>query len=152
MFYIGAHLLDLVIGLLGRPTAIHATLRRDNPVPDPFVDSTVVVLEFPRAVATIETTALEVRPVEKRRMEVYGAAGSVILDPMEPPTLLLCLEEARDGYRAGWQTVDVGDRPRYVADLAEFARCIATGEPPRIGYDHDLLTHEVLLRACGVAV
>ena len=67
---------------------------RYNPVPDPFVDSTVVVLEFPHAVATIETSALEVRPVEKRRLEVYGSAGSVILDPMEPPTVLLGLEAA----------------------------------------------------------
>ncbi len=151
MFYIGSHLLDLVIGLLGRPTAVHSTLRRDNPVPEPFVDNTVVVLEFPRAVATIETTALEVRPVEKRRLEVYGSAGSVILDPMEPPTVLFGLEAPAGGYRAGWQTVAVGDRPRYVGDLAEFARCIATGEPPRVSYDHDLLVHEVLLRACGVA-
>jgi predicted dehydrogenase len=152
MFYIGCHLLDLVIGLMGRPTSVHSVLRRDNPVPDPIVDSTVVVLEFPAAVATIETTALEVRPVEKRRMEVYGSAGSIILDPMEGPALLLCLQEASGPYKAGWQTVEVGDRPRYVGDIAEFARCIETGEAPRVAYDHDLLTQEVLLRSCGVAV
>jgi predicted dehydrogenase len=64
----------------------------------------------------------------------------------------LCLEAPAGGYEAGWQTVDVGDRPRYVGDLAEFAHCIATGAPPRVSYDHDLLVHEVLLRACGVAV
>ncbi len=152
MFYIGCHLLDLVIGVLGRPTAVHTTLRRDNPVPDPIVDSTVTVLEFPAAVATIETTALEVRPVEKRRLEVYGSAGSIILDPMEPPTVLLGLEAAHGPYAAGWQTVAVGDRPRYEADMAELVQCIARGAPPRVGYDHDLLVHQTLLRACGLPV
>lgn len=150
MYYIGCHLLDLVIGLLGRPTAVHSVLRRDNPVPDPIVDSTVVVLEFPRAVATIETTALEVLPVEKRRMEVYGSRGSIILDPMEPPSVLLCLDEAVGGYHAGWQTVDVGDRPRYLGDMAELAECVSTGARPRVSPEHDLIVHETLLRSCGV--
>ena len=152
MYYIGCHLLDLVIGLLGRPTEVHSILRRDAPVESPIIDSTVVVLEFPSAIATIETTALEVFPVEKRRLEVYGSEGSVILDPMEPPTVFLGLNRAQGNFKAGWQMVDVGDRPRYVADMAEFAHCIATGEAPRIGYGHDLLTHEILLRSCGVAI
>ena len=38
------------------------------------------------------------------------------------------------------------------AQVIDLARCIATGEAPRVSYDHDLLVHEVLLRACGVAV
>jgi hypothetical protein len=71
---------------------------------------------------------------------------------MEPPTVLLCLDEAVDGYRAGWQTVDVGDRPRYLGDMVELAECVATGAAPRVSREHDLIVHETLLRACGVPV
>ena len=36
---------------------------------------------------------------KSRRLEVYGTRGSAILEPLEPPALRLCLDEARDGIR-----------------------------------------------------
>ena len=98
------------------------------PVPDPIVDSTVTVLEFPAA-GPIETTALEVRPVESAASKSTGAPAA--------SSSTRSSADGAAGARGGARTVrrrladgGGGDPPRYEADMAELVACIASGAPP----------------------
>jgi len=148
------HLFDQVVWMFGRPERISSFQRSDARGFDGFplgVDNALVVLEFEEqgAMAVIETTSLETDPGPHRRVEVHGLDGSIVLEPIEPPEIDLCLREARAGYRKGWQEVPVEDRPRYIGDLEEWIGVIRGEHPPFFSPEHDLLTHETLIRACG---
>ena len=148
------HLFDQVTWMFGRPDRVTPFLRSDARGFDGFhegVDNALVAMEFDTAgaLAVIETTSMATAPGPHRRVEVHGLKGSVVLEPIEPPRVDLCLREAHGKYAAGWQNVPVIDRPRYVADLEELID-VARGErEPGFTPEHDLLTQETLIRACG---
>jgi predicted dehydrogenase len=153
-FYeLGCHLTDLVVIVLGAPRKVTSILRGDfqHDGMRPYIDNTVAIFEYDRAVAMVQSWAMEVAPLQHRRFEIYGTRGSIRIEPLEPPKLQLCLAEPQGSYAAGWQSVDVGDRPRYVGDVAEFVAVVREGRRPRYDAAHDLDAHRVLLEACKVA-
>ena len=148
------HLFDQVVTMFGRADRITPVLRSDARGFDGFpqgVDNALVVLEFEAsgAMAVIETASLETDPGIHRRVEVHGIEGSIILEPIEPPHLEVSLKVAKPGYTTGWQSVEVADRPRYVGDHEEFVQVIRGEREPPYSPEHDLLTQETLIRACG---
>jgi predicted dehydrogenase len=150
MYDLGCHLIDAVVDLLGRPRAITPFLRHDSGCEDSLADNTVAVLEFERAVAVLETAAMEVGASQRRQFVVCGTDGTIIVQPIEPPAVRLCLREPNAGYAAGWQSVPVENIPRYVRDFEEFASCIRAERQPSYGYDHDEAVQEVVLKASGM--
>jgi predicted dehydrogenase len=150
MFELGCHLLDGVVALLGAPRKVTPFLRADGGIADGLADNTVAVFEFDRAAALLESAAMEVEPFPHRNLCVYGTKGSVIIEPLEPPALQLCLSMPVAGYPKGWQKVPVENRPRYIADFEELARCIRSGAPLSRTSSHDLAVQDALLRASGV--
>jgi predicted dehydrogenase len=147
MLELGCHLIDMLVLLMGPPRQVHSFLRRDGALADGLADNTLAVFEYPHATATIESAAMEFQAFPRRRFEVCGDQGSILLEPLEPPALRLCLRAPRPGFAAGWQEVPVRNWPRYERDLAELARCIHAGEPLPYSYDHDLAVQEVVLAA-----
>jgi len=149
MLELGCHLIDVLVLLMGRPRRVVPFLRHDGRLEDGLADNTLAVLEFDGAIATIESAAMETQPFPRREFAVCGDQGSIVLQPLEPPALRLCLREARGAFAAGWQSVPVDDVPRYERDLEELARCIRSGEPLPYPYEHDATVQETVLRACG---
>ena len=150
MFILAGHVVDIVVALLGRPHRVSAFARQQTDAFPWYRDNNVAVLEYPHALAVVESVAGEVEPGGARRMEVYGTRGSAILEPMEPPRLRLCLDEARDGYAAGWQEVAVEARPRYVESLRAFLATIHGEQPADRTFAHELAVQETLLAAAGL--
>ena len=153
-FDLGAHMLDQVLWLLGRPVKVTAFLRNDSGVVPQFKDNTLGVFEFDNAIAFIDIAAMETRPMA-RRFEVYGTQGSaIIIEPFEPGRQIrLCLEEAKDGYQQGEQFVAINGESRgrlYELELDAFLATIAGAQPPDRPLSHELLVQETLLRAIGV--
>jgi predicted dehydrogenase len=151
MLELGCHLIDMLVLLMGRPERVSPFLRHDGRFEDDLADNTLAVFEYAHAMATIETAATEAQPFPRRRFEVIGDEGSIVLAPLEPPAVRLCLRTPRERFAAGWQEVAVEDIPRYTRDLAELADCIRDERPLPYTYAHDLTVQETLLRACGAA-
>lgn len=149
LFELLGHLVDIVVYLLGRPHRVTSFLRNDLGVVPEFCDNTLTVLEYERALAHLESAAMEQEPFAVRCLEVYGSRGSVILQPLEPPRLRLCLDEDRDGFQKGWQAVPIEDRPRYVGCLEAFLADIRGEKKPDRSLEHEFLVQETLLRATG---
>ena len=150
MFILAGHVIDIVVALLGRPHRVTPFARQHSAEYRWYRDNTAAVLEYPAALAVVESVAAEVDPLAARRLEVYGTRGSAILEPLEPPRLRLCLDRARDGYGAGWQEVAVANRPRYVESLRAFLATIRGEQPPDRSFAHELAVQETILAAAGL--
>ena len=150
MFILACHLTDIIVALLGRPERVTPFSRHEGEQFPWFRDNTAAVLEYAKAMAILESTCLEVSSGQSRRLEVYGTRGSAILEPLEPPALRLCLDENRDGYMKGWQTVPVENRPRYVESLRAFVADILGEKTPDRSLDHEFVVQETVLRVAGI--
>ncbi|MBM3277638.1 MAG: Gfo/Idh/MocA family oxidoreductase [Candidatus Handelsmanbacteria bacterium] len=153
LYDLGGHMLDQVVWMLGRPRQVTAFVRNDTGVVPGFGDNTLGVFEFEKAIAFIDIAAMETPPMA-RRFEVYGSQGSAILvEPFEPGrTLRVCLDEARDGFLKGEQTVHIPPQDRqvlYERELVAFLAALRGKQPPDRDHAHELLVQETLLRATG---
>ena len=151
MFILACHQIDNIVSLLGRPDRVTSFSRTEGSKESPWYrDNTAAIFEYAKAMATIESASLEVSSGASRRLEVYGTRGSAILEPIEPPSLRLCLDEDRDGYAKGWQDVPVENRPRYVESLRAFVADIRGEKKPDRSLDHEFDVQETVLRAAGL--
>ena len=153
VFYeLGCHVLDQIVWLLGRPRKVTAFLRNDDGLVPGFADNTLGVFEFERAIALVDTSAMETRP-PARRFELYGSRGSAIIEPLEPAARVrLCLAAPQDRYAAGETIVPIPTQTRqelYDLELADFLQTIQGRQPARRPLAHELLVQETLLRATG---
>ena len=153
VFYeLGCHMLDQVVWLLGRPQKVTSFLRNESGEVPAFADNTLGVFEYERAMALVDTSAMETPP-PARRFEVYGSRGSAIMEPLEPAThIRLCLSEAQGGYDAGETMVPVETQTRqslYELELADFVETIQGRQAARRPAAHELLAQETLLRVTG---
>ena len=151
IFYeLGCHILDLAMVFLGEPTGVWSALRRDaREQGEPFVDNTTAVLEYPEAVAVLQTWITGQDPTRHRRFQVIGERGSVLIEPIEPPGVRLYLSEPHEDFPAGWSTPHIPMEPRYDADLADLAAWVRGEQRPAFSPEHDLAVHQTLLRICG---
>ena len=137
MFEFGGHLIDLVIGLLGRPQQVSSYLQHVAPVDDHLADNTLAVLVYPQALVTVKTSALEVEGNERRHIVVCGSEGTCHVQPLDAPNVKLALAKPRGEYQKAYQEIGFGEYPRYVGDLADLARIIRGEKEPDFSYDHD---------------
>ncbi|MDE2840403.1 MAG: Gfo/Idh/MocA family oxidoreductase [Chloroflexota bacterium] len=149
MLELGCHLLDMITLIMGRPEKVTSILREDGDFDVKMKDNTVAVMEYEKAVGIIESSLLEQGSKDRRHFAVCGSEGSIVLTPLEPPAGRLFLNEPRGGYQAGWQDVPFENIPRYEHDLVELAACIRGEMEFPYSKEHDYITQETVLRACG---
>jgi predicted dehydrogenase len=151
MFELGCHVLDLVIGVLGKPQAVTAFNRHSSPLDDKLLDNMLAVLSYPRATASVKSSALEVEGGGRRHLVVCGTEGTFHVQPLDDPAARVSLSKARGESRKGAQEVTFPKYARYVDDAADMARVIRGEKPGDFPPEHDLAVQEALLQACGVA-
>jgi predicted dehydrogenase len=151
MFEQGSHLLDPIVRLLGKPTAILPVLRRHGEVADELKDNNAVVLEYPRALAVLTNSSLQPNGGEYRSFEVLGSNGTAVVRPIEPPILEIDLVKGAGQFRAGRQQVPMPRYERYVGDFAELAQAIRGESTLSVTFAEELAVHETVLRASEMA-
>ncbi len=150
MFELGCHLIDLVVGLLGKPDDVHAFPRHSSPRKDNLVDNMLAVLEYPRATVTVRSTGLEVEGFARRHFVVCGTEGTFHIQPLDDPAARVALSQARGRHDKGYQDVALPKYTRYVDDAADMARILRGDKPADFSYDHDLAVQETVLKASGL--
>ncbi|QOV88996.1 Gfo/Idh/MocA family protein [Humisphaera borealis] len=149
MFELGCHVIDSVVGLLGKPTRIVAFPQSVVPG-DGLRDSMLAVFEYPKATATVRSSGLEVDGGNRRQFVVCGTGGTLKTEPLEPPVVRLSLAKAHGEFKKGTQEVPMPKYSRYVGDAADMAAVIRGEKPHDYPPAHDLLVHECVLKASGV--
>ncbi len=152
MFELGCHIIDLVVKTLGRPDEVLPFKQHVSPIDDGLADNTLAVLRYPRALATVKSSGVEVEGFARRHFVVCGSEGTCHVQPLDAPHVQLALSRDRGKYRRGTQEVRFGDYPRYVGDAADLARIVRGEKEPDFSLDHELTVQETVLRASGMPV
>lgn len=159
MFELGCHIIDLTVGVLGAPDRVTGHARRVLETPDDtLVDNMLAVFEYPKATATIRSTALEVEGFSRRHFVVCGTEGTCHIQPLDRPSLQLSLSQERkfDGeeavYKKGRSEIQFGPYPRYVDDAADFAATIRGEKENDYPASHDLAVQRAVLEASGMPI
>lgn len=150
MFELGGHLVDLVLDVLGKPTAVTPFNQHASRLEDKLLDNMLAALTYPRAVATVKSSALEVEGFDRRHLVVCGTEGTFHIQPLDNPAARVSLSQARGEYKKGTQEIKFPKYTRYVEDAADMARIIRGEKPTDFPYAHDLAVQETLLQACGL--
>lgn len=150
MFELGCHVIDLVVGVLGKPDRVHPFPRTSGKHDDGLADNMLAVLEYPNATATVKSAAIEVDGGSRRHFVVCGTAGTCHIQPLDAPNVRLTLDRDRGEYRKGTQEIRFGNYSRYVGDAADMARILRGEKECDFSYDHDLGVQETVLRASGM--
>jgi predicted dehydrogenase len=152
LFELGGHITDLVIGVLGAPTSVHPYKQHVSATDDGLLDNMLAVLEYPRALATVKSSACEVEGFGRRHLVVCGTEGTFHIQPLDDPAARVALSKPHGSYRARYQDVSFPKFTRYVADAADMAAIIRGKKTNDFSYQHDLAVQSTLLAACGLPV
>lgn len=148
MFELGCHLVDLVVGVLGQPTEVAAFGQHVSDQRDGLRDNMLAVLRYPRALATVKSSAQEVDGFARRHFVVCGTKGTFHIQPLDSPAARVTLDQPREGYRAGYQDIQFPKYKRYEDDAADMVRIIRGEKESDFSYEHDLAVQKTLLQAC----
>jgi predicted dehydrogenase len=156
MFYLGCHLVDLVIRLRGEPTAIIPYNRSVDPNGIGTEDYAMAVLEYPNGVSFVKACAKEIGGFGRRQLVINGTEGSVEIKPLEiaqkGPGFLLRTQRTRrlpDGSPVHEETPTFG---RYDTMLQTFAAIVRGEKDNPYTYDYELSVFRAVLACCGVDV
>ena len=154
MYIFGCHLVDLIVRILGKPEKVHAFMKHTGLNGIDLPDNGLAVLEYPKALARIMQSAVEVNGWGRRQLMVSGSKGTVNIMPLESPCKMTYTDlEIADWYHDDKKiTVDVADLPkdcRYDAMVQDFYAYIIGEKENPYTYDHDYAVQEVLLQIVG---
>jgi predicted dehydrogenase len=149
-FELGCHVLDLVIGILGRPLSVASFNLHSAAADDGLLDNALAVLSYPKATASVKSSALEVEGGDRRHLVVCGTEGTFHIQPLDNPSARVSLSKDRGEYRKGTQDVKFPRYTRYVDDAADMAKIIRREKAADFSSEDDLAVQETLLRACGM--
>lgn len=152
MFELGCHVIDLVVGVLGAPGNVTAFPRHSSTLNDPLLDNMLAVFEYPRATASVRSSAVEVEGGERRHLVVCGTEGTFHIQPLDNPAARVAFATAHPGYRKGYQDISFPKYTRYVDDAADMARVIRREKPSDFTPRHDLAVQSALLQACRTPI
>ncbi len=151
MFELGCHLIDPIVRMLGKPSNVAATLSHHGADNDGLADNCVAVLTFPSALATVTVNLNHGHPGAHRTLEVIGTNGTMRLQPIEPPKLLLDLAKAAGPYEVGERVLPLQAYERYRPEFLDLADAIRLKRPLSVTPDEELAVQGTLLRASGMA-
>jgi predicted dehydrogenase len=155
LYTLGCHLIDLVVGMLGRPDNVISFLKSVPGFPDTTRNHCLTILDYPHATATLRACSPDAGGIDRRRFRVSGTRGVAELCPLErfdgePLRMRLTLLEGNEDHPAGTHVADFGvNRNRYREQLLELAGMIDGERENPYPCEHDLLVQEVLLAASG---
>jgi predicted dehydrogenase len=152
MFELGCHIIDLTVGVLGRPSKVTPYIRHSAPEDDGLRDNMLAVCEYPRAIASIRSTAQEVEGFARRHFVVCGTEGTFHIQPLDSPRARLALSRERGSYTAGYQEIEFPRYTRYEDDARDLAMIIRGEKASDFPPEHDEAVQETVLRASGMAV
>jgi len=152
MFELGCHVIDLEVGVLGKPERVTAFPRHTAKIDDGLSDNMLAVLESSKATATVRATGLEVDGFARRHLTVCGTGGTFHIQPLDDPAARVTFAAPHGEYRAGYQDVKFPKYERYIADAADMAAILRGEKEADFSYDHDLAVQETVLRASNVSI
>ena len=150
MFELGCHIIDLTVGVLGRPRKVTPYMRHSGGAGDELRDNMLAVCEYPGALASIKSSAQEVEGFARRHFVVCGTEGTFHIQPLDSPRARLALSQKRGRYEIGYQEITFPRYTRYINDAKDLAMIIRGEKEADFPPDHDDAVQETVLKASGM--
>ena len=152
MFYLGCHLIDLILQIQGMPKRI-IPLNKCTGQGAESMDFGMAVFEYEHGISFAKTSALEIGGYARRQLVVSGTKGTVELKPFEMSVGDDLLYTGKTEYTSReWS--DMGkstDSPaynRYDAMMAAFAAYVAGEKENPYTLDYELTLYRTLHKCC----
>ncbi len=152
LFELGCHIIDLVVGILGKPVEVTPFPKQSLRGNDNLVDNMLAVLSYDSATATVKSTAMEVEGGSRRQLVVCGTKGTFQVQPLDDPRVIMALDQPRGKFARGLQTIELPTYTRYVDDAVDIARVLRGERAPLYDYEHDLAVQDTVLRSANLPV
>lgn len=154
MYIFGSHLLDLVIRILGKPEKVHTFYKQSGLDGVAQPDQGLAVLEYPRAMAKIYTSAVEVNGFGRRQLMVSGSKGTVDIVPLERPCRMTWSDrqlatQVHDDRKVEIPVEDLPRESRYDEEFRCFHDYVTGAKKDPWSYEHNYLVQEVLTQIVG---
>lgn len=154
MYIFGAHLIDLVVSILGEPKKVYPFIKQTGFEGVYSDDNNFAVLEYDKAIARITNLSVEVNGWGMRRFAVMGSNGTVEIKPIELDVEMSksTTNIASNAYRDMKEKVDVKDVPtlsRYDEMIKDFYKSIVGEKANPYSYEHELAVQKTLCRVVG---
>ena len=163
MFFLGCHLIDLILQLQGEPQEIIPMNMCTGLDEARGEDFGMAMLRYERGWSFAKTTAVELGGFMRRQLVVIGTKATVELNPLEyylPDRKIenLCTDmfitTAEDCAKRGWnargEKITFGPVNRYDAMLRAFAEAALGRRPCPVDYDYEMTLHRAVLKASGI--
>lgn len=158
MFFLGCHLVDLVLQIQGQPLRITPFNCSTNTDGVTAKDFGMAVLEYPNGVSFVKTNACEQGGAMRRQLVITGTKGTLELKPLErapdPSRSTVNVTDTTYYSKCGdWKDPGkfIPGEPfhRYDAMMVTFARMVAGEVENPYTYDYELQLFRTLLQCCG---
>lgn len=154
MFYLGCHLVDLILLIQGQPQRI-IPLNKSTGISTDAEDFGMAVFEYENGISFAKTSAMEIGGYARRQLVVTGTEGTVELKPLEMfiPGVGHYTEKTEYTEKA-WNSQGQHFRTpifnRYDGMMAGFASFVRGEKENPYTPDYELEVYKTVLRACGV--
>jgi len=155
MFYLGCHLVDLILQIKGKPERIIPFNKCSGVEGVTAEDFGMAVFEYKNGVSFAKTTSVELGGFERRQLVVNGTKATVELNPLEwyiPDTQNL---QTKRTIRTSLNWHTIGEKgisepiDRYDTMMKSFAEYISGEKSNPYSLDYELELYKTILKCCG---
>lgn len=158
MFYLGCHLVDLVLQIKGQPQKIIPYNKSSGVDGVTAKDFGMAIFEYENGVSFVKTTALEIGGYARRQLVVTGTEGTVEIKPLEMfvPGEGTHFTEKTEYFDKAWSDRGAHSQTerfdRYDGMMAAFAAYVRGEVKNPYTLDYELELYKTILKACGEIV
>lgn len=154
MYIFGCHLLDLIVRMLGKPEKIHSFRKHTGLDGVNLPDFSMAVLEYPKALARIINSSVEVNGWGRRQLMVSGSKGTVNIVPLENPSRMFYSDTElathhHEDHQVQLDVQELAKDCRYDEMMQCFYSYIIGETENPYSYAHDRLVHQLLWEIVG---
>ena len=159
MYYLGCHLIDLVVQFCGFPEEIVPFNVGTGLRGVECLDCGFAVLRYRDGVSFVKTAATELNGVNRRSLVICGEKATVEIRPLEIPrggglddTVLYVTDNNQHPSQDGRRQIEFPPHYRYDLLLENFVNEVRGKTEPAFPPKYEAALHDLILQACGVAL
>ena len=153
MFFLGCHLIDLVLQFQGMPKSINAFNKSSGRYETDAKDFSIAFFEYDRGVSFVKTTQAEMGGFSRRQLVVTGTKGKFEVRPLErsikyPLQYTEYIECMSEDWDDCGKLIRTEEHDRYEAMLFAFAEMVRGEKENPYTYDYELSLFKTILKCC----
>lgn len=153
MFYLGCHLVDLVLRIQGMPKRIVPFNKSTGLYETDAKDLSFAAFEYENGVSFVKTSQREMGGFLRRQLVITGTKGTIEICPLEasikyPLQYTQYRECMSEDWNASGEWIRAADHDRFNSMMQAFAEMVAGERENPYSYDYELELFRTILKCC----